>query len=107
MGRNPRTGKEVSIPPRKVMGFKPSRFSGSASPVSRRRLNWILFAAVHSSAVGPRLPTRNAPVHGSYPTNTGKVILALSISADGPRFPSQRAPVHGSYRTNTGKVVLA
>jgi len=24
MGRNPRTGKEVSIPPRKVMGFKPS-----------------------------------------------------------------------------------
>src|SRR5258708_4497507 len=37
------------------------------------------------SACGPRLPTRHAPVHGSYRTNTRKVILALSISADDPQ----------------------
>src|SRR5712671_5269723 len=36
------------------------------------------------SVLGPRLPTRRAPVHGSYSTNTGKVILALSISAHDP-----------------------
>ena len=36
------------------------------------------------TASGPRLPIRHAPVHGSYRTNTGKVILALSISAHDP-----------------------
>src|SRR6266576_833100 len=36
------------------------------------------------AALGPRLPTRHAQVHGSYGTNTGKVILALSISAGDP-----------------------
>src|SRR5712671_6774560 len=46
------------------------------------------FVAVHSSGHGPRLPTRHAPVHGSYRTNTGKVILALSISASDPKQSS-------------------
>src|SRR5436189_1706922 len=50
------------------------------------------------SPVGPRLLTRRAPVHGSYRTNTGKDILALSISAHDPsptsvalRFRNARA----------------
>src|SRR5258705_1821851 len=33
----------------------------------------------------PRLPTWHAAVHGSYRTNTGKVILALIISAGDPK----------------------
>src|SRR5712675_3515798 len=37
------------------------------------------FVAVHMFESGPRLPTRYAPVQGSFRTNTGKVILALSI----------------------------
>ena len=37
-----------------------------------------------AAGLGPRLPTRHVQAHGSYRTNTGKVILALSISAGDP-----------------------
>src|SRR5260221_9923327 len=41
------------------------------------------YTTLFRSESGPRLPTRYAPVYGSCRTNTGKVILALSISACG------------------------
>jgi len=54
MGRNPRTGKEVSIPPHKGDGIQTFHGSqGAPRPYRGGRLNRILFAAVHSSAFGP------------------------------------------------------
>src|SRR4051812_25818581 len=76
----------------------------SASRVSGRGVATFFFA-MHMSALGPGLPTRHAQVHGSYRTNTGNVILALSISAGDPKqkfITGNCCSARGSYDLDVG-----
>src|SRR5258705_1690306 len=75
-----------NVKPGHRSGFVLRRTQGSAIFVQRIRPVLALF-----TQPGPKAPTRHAPVHGSYRTNTGKVILALSISA-GDRSGTHRMP---------------
>src|SRR5712672_239321 len=74
----------AGLQPRDREGAAPRNPRGAARARRSGDRMKVPFAAVHSSGFGPRLPTRRAPVHGSYRTNTGNVILALSISAHDP-----------------------